>query len=357
LNNLYYTAEIGKLGGVATFRTNLLRSLEKSVGITYFPHPNDRLFFYELTKVYKKILAKEFDIIHFTVAPNLVNSSPVLLKLARARNIPTILNVHGMLQVENLILGLPFESISRSLSDSIAYYKRVDKIVVNSEFMRNNLCKFYKLDIEKIEVIPNGVDIKRFSNCSHKIALSGNPSILFLARPTKLKGIDIMIRAIAKLKFDLPNLKLHIVGNCQKTNDYVSHLIKEQKVEENVVFHGEANSSLVPSYFKSANIFVNPSRYEGFGITILEAMASGTPIIASNIKSFNEILIDGKNALFFRAMDPDDLSEAILTLYKDPNLGKQLAQHALQEVKKYSWSAVAQKYLSLYKSVYNSSLK
>ena len=356
MNNLYYTAEIGKLGGVATFRTNLLRFLSRNVNITYFPHPTDRSFLSDITNVYKKILTKEFDIIHFTVAPNLVNSSPILLKLARARNIPTILNVHGMLQVENLISGLPFESFSRSLADSIAYYESVDKIVVNSEFMRNNLCKFYGVNIEKIEVIPNGVDIERFSNCYQKIALNGDPSILFLARPTKLKGIDVLIRAIAKLKFELPNLRLHIVGNYQKTNEFVKILIKEEKVEKNVVFHGEANSLLVPSYFKSANLFVNPSRYEGFGITILEAMASGIPIIASNIKSFNEILIDRKSALFFRPMDTDDLSKAILTLYKDPNLGKQLSQRALKDVMKYSWSSVAQKYLSLYRSLYNSSL-
>lgn len=361
MNILYYIEEpkTGK-GGVVNVASYLSEALSKKADVTYFPRLlNSEKGVLNLFNVYRKYVMGEFDLIHFNLVPSWMNGSPILLKSARLRRIATVLVIHGLIQMENMLeteLSLNRLEYKRRLEYKInilsvlSSCNSVDRIVVNSKFMRTNVCTFYGISPDKIVVIPNGVDIERFSGCIHKIALDGDPSILFLGYLSKIKGLDILIRAIAKLRFELPYLKLHVVGHGDAGGEWASLLVKQQGVEKYVIFHGAADPSLVPAYYKSANIFVSPSRYEGFGITILEAMASGIPIIASNIESFNEILTDGENAIFFKSEDVDALSKAILTLYQDPNLRKQISQSALKEVTKYSWSIIAQKYISLYES-------
>ncbi len=151
--------------------------------------------------------------------------------------------------------------------------------------MRNNVVVWYRLNRDKVAVIPNGVDLKMFTGNNDRILLEGDPSILYVGHFARLKGVDILIQAIAKLRIELPNIKLHLVGRGD-----VSHfalLAKKEGIEKHVVFHGWAEHSMLPSYYKSADICVFPSRHEGFGIVILEAMASGIPVIASNIPSFS----------------------------------------------------------------------
>ena len=116
-----------------------------------------------------------------------------------------------------------------------------------------------------------------------------------------------------------------------------------------VFFHGWAPDSMVPRYYKSADICVFPSRLEGFGIVILEAMASGIPIIASNTGGIREIISNGKNGMLFKPGDADALSKAILALYQDLDLRKKISQAALKTVTEYNWENIAERYISLYK--------
>ena len=118
-----------------------------------------------------------------------------------------------------------------------------------------------------------------------------------------------------------------------------------------MIFHNWVTQSIAASYYKSADICVFPSRHEGFGIVILEAMASGTPVIASDIPSFREILSDGIDGTLFKNEDVDSLCEAVLALYNNPRLRTQLTSNATQKVTQYSWDKIAEKYVSLYNSL------
>ena len=96
----------------------------------------------------------------------------------------------------------------RALSDC----NLADRIVVNSEYMRNNVVVWYRVNRNKVVVIPNGVDLKMFAGSNERILLEGDPSVLYVGHFSRLKGVDILIRAIAKLTSELPNIKLHLVG-------------------------------------------------------------------------------------------------------------------------------------------------
>jgi phosphatidylinositol alpha-mannosyltransferase len=233
------------------------------------------------------------------------------------------------------------------LIHNLAFYNLVDRIVVNSEYMRTNAVTWYGIERDKIEVIPNGVDLRRFTGNDDKPVLDGDPTILYLGLLSSRKGIDVLIQAVAKLQSELPNMKLHLVGGGQM-NDF-QLLAKKKGIEKHVVFHGWAAHSMVPRYYKSADICVFPSRHEPFGITILEAMASGTPIIASNIGGFREILSNGKNGILFKSEDADALSKAILILYQDVGLRKKISHNALRTVMEYCWENIAERYVSLYR--------
>ena len=290
---------------------------------------------------------KEFDIIHFNFAPTWINGSSMLLKFAKGRGSHTVLNIHGITQLEHKLEPAAGSISYIALLNTLKSCKVVDRVVVNSEYMRTNVVTWYGINRDKIVVIPNGVDLRRFNACDDKLVLDGDPAILYLGHLTRRKGVDVLIQAIAKLRSELPDMKLHLVGSGYM-NDF-QLLAKKKGIEKYVVFHGWAAYSMVPRYYKSADICVFPSRHEGFGIVILEAMASGIPIIASNIGSHREIVSNGKNGILFKPCDADALSKAILAFYQDLDLRKKISHTALKTVVKYSWENIVERYVSLYR--------
>ena len=302
-------------------------------------------------KVFSQFVKKEFDIIHFNANPAWINGSSMLLRFAKLTQTPTILNIHGIPQLERIA-----EKVNDSVSFSdwmptLIYCNLADRIVVNSEFMRNNVVAWYRVNPQKVVVIPNGVDQKIFTNCDNRMPLDGDPSVLYIGHFSTLKGVDILIQSIAHLKSQFPNIKLHLVGS--GNDHYFSLIAKKEGIEKNVVFHGWAKQPVAACYYKSADICVFPSRHEGFGLVVLEAMASGIPIIASDIPSFREIISDGVDGKLFKTEDSGALSKAIVNLSQDPQLRKELSLNAYQKASQYSWENIADKYILLYKSLLN----
>ncbi len=300
-------------------------------------------------KVFSQFVKKEFDIIHFNANPAWINGSSILLRLAKLRQTSTVLNIHGIPQLER-VANKTDDSVSFiDWMPTLRYCNLADRIVVNSEFMRHNVITLYRVNPDKVVVIPNGIDLKMFTNCNCRIPLEGDPSLLYIGHFSTLKGVDILIKAIAQLKSQLPNIKLHLIG--RGNDQYFELLAKKEGIENSLVFHGWAKQSMAASYYKSAEICVFPSRHEGFGLVILEAMASGSPVIASDIPSFKEIISDGIDGKLFKSEDPIDLSKAILALHQDALLRNYLCHNALRTALKYSWENIADKYIFLYKSL------
>jgi glycosyltransferase involved in cell wall biosynthesis len=216
--------------------------------------------------------------------------------------------------------------------------------------MKKKAALLYGIDTSKIVVIPNGIDLVEFNNNNGKIALEGDPAILNVGLVSYVKGFDILIRAVALLRPELPKLKVHFVGYV--TEEFIN-LAKEEGVEDSLVFHGEVEHSIMDKYFSSADIFVIASRTEGFPLALIEAMASGIPVVASNIGSLREIISDGTDGILFQSEDSVALSNAILQLYRNPILRKMLSDNGLKTSRKYDWEIIAEKYIILYKNLAN----
>jgi phosphatidyl-myo-inositol alpha-mannosyltransferase len=146
-------------------------------------------------------------------------------------------------------------------------------------------------------------------------------------------------------------LKVHLVGYASK--EYLD-LVKRKGLDDFFVFHGRIPHPLIPKYLKSADFGIYGSiLYEGFGISLVEAMASGLPVIASDIDTYRQIVSDGQDGLLFGRSNADALSKAILTMSTDFTLRRKISQNAQITTAKYDWGNIAEEYLSLYREISN----
>jgi glycosyltransferase involved in cell wall biosynthesis len=351
LNILFYgEPDIAQGGGVNKVAYYLPKALSKKEKVTYLRGISSNQDFPQIYfNVFRQFIKKDFNVFHFGANPVWINGSSMLLRFAKLRQTKTVLNIHGIPQLERSAEQWPKSVSNYAWMNTLNNNKMANRIVVNSEYMRNNVIHWYGLNRDKVVVIPNGVDLKMFIGKNDRILLDGEPSILYIGHFSRLKGVDILIHAIANLKSEFPNVKLHLVG---RGNDRAFALqAKKLDIEKHVIFHSWAQQSMVASYYKSADICVFPSRLEGFGIVILEAMASGIPVIASNIPTFRELISNGIDGCLFKSEDADALSREVIALYRNPCLRKEISHNAFEKVKNYSWEKIADKYISLYKEL------
>jgi glycosyltransferase involved in cell wall biosynthesis len=362
MNVLFYRQSGPITGGAGNVAYYLTKALEKKVNLTYFPGRISYSYPVNLLHVYSAFLKRKFNIIHFNVSPSIiqyrrtlrwVDGNYLLLKYAKTRGSCSVLNIHGITPLENEP-SQKQKYLALKTLDTAKACKKADGIIVNTEYMRSKVIAWYGANSDKIAVIPNGVDLEMFSVQNRRIVLSGDPAILFVGHLWWVKGVDILLQAMVRLKSALPEVKLHLVGDehgHKYENDY-KLVAKRNGLERQVIFHGVVPHSIIPYYYKSATLCVLPSRHEGFSITMLEVMASGTPFVASDIGTFRDILHDGENALLFKSGDAVSLSTAILRLCADSGLRRKISQNASKTVMNYSWDSIAERYVSLYTSLF-----
>ena len=222
------------------------------------------------------------------------------------------------------------------------------EVIVNSNYMKNELQRLFGLPYEKINVVPNGVNINLFNEVERDYdfrrhyAMDNEKIILFMGRLVYEKGIQNLIAAMPKILANYHDAKLIICGK--------GGMIDELRTQANrlglgnqVYFAGYMNSKNVQKMYKCADVSVFPSTYEPFGIVALEAMLSGTPVVVSDIGGLNEIVDHGINGMKSYAGNANSLADSILTLLFDQKLCANVVKNAQAKVKKdYNWQKIAQ---------------
>lgn len=355
INILYYMESRSSVGGVANVAYYLPRILDKKVNIIYFPRfKPEPQYFIHLLDIFIKFLRGEFNIVHFNTVPAFINGGFMLLMLAKKFGVKTCLNIHGIMPLEQSIDPVNPLSYGLKLLATIVACKIADRIVVNSKWMRDKVTFWYRVSPRKAVVIPNGVNLKDFSRHIKKPKLDGNPAIISIGRLNNIKGIkgvDILIKAMSMLTLKLSCIKLYIIGS-GKLEKY-QRLVKNEGLEKHVFFLGEIPRESVIKLLNCCDICIIPSIYEPFGIVVLEALASGTPVIASKTGGIPEIITSGESGLLVKPNNPKALAEAILKLSYDKNLKERLSQKALRTAAKYDWNNIAEKYVQLYQEMIN----
>jgi len=233
-------------------------------------------------------------------------------------------------------------SLKGKLTKYIAI-KLIDKFIAISNAVRNDFMVGTSMNGENIKVIPNGIPLQKFRRREQS---HDSLEIICVARlESEKKGQDILIRALAKLKKDGIEFFCKFVGEGQ-SRGYLERLVVEYSLGDNIKFLGSRSD--VPELLANAGIFILPSRWEGFGITIIEAMAIGIPVVASNIDGPKEIITDSQNGLLFESENEYELSEKIKMLFNADNLRDRLVNNAFLSVHEYSIEKMYNKYLAVY---------
>ena len=271
---------------------------------------------------------------HFAGAPTFF----LLIYLFLFRN-KLIVSLHGA-DVEDL----PFESgISMLIFKKIL--KKADFITANSSYKLNKAVKIAPFIKDKAKVIYNGINLKEFKNVEPYQYTKRY--ILSVGRLVYKKGFDVLLRAFSIVVKDIKDIVLIVAGDGTERKT-LEKMVNKFNLDEWVKFYGWATALEVKKLLKGCEMLVLPSRNEPFGIVILEAMASGRPVIATRSGGPEEIIIDGQNGLLVEKENAQDLGMAILRLLGDKNLQGRIIEGAFTFVEKFQISNTAKEYLNTF---------
>ena len=183
--------------------------------------------------------------------------------------------------------------------------------------------------------------------------------VLFVGRIEPLKGVDTLIKAVSCLRIDVKQVTLAIIGG--DPNESPEKMSREmtrlQKMCDDlcmgrmVLFLGKRAQDTLPYYYSAADVFVMPSHYESFGMVALEAMACGTPVIASQVGGLAFLIQDGETGYHVPDQSPDELCEKLALLLGEPHQRQTMGLRAANYARNYAWANVAPKIVDVYKSL------
>jgi len=297
------------------------------------------------------IIKKEgFDVIHahWSLPQGLVG-----LWCKRIFKIPCVTTIHG-----SDIFGLKSPWV-RALNTKVIKYS--DVCTANSKATARVACETYGR--KNIEIIPVGVDdtffFKKTPNVDaikRELGIDGRV-VLFIGRLIDLKGVDYLIKATPEVLKRCPDINVLLVGSGPQ-KEYLMNLSKDLGVENRVVFIDKVAQDEILKFYAIASVFVLPSivnargETEGLGVVLLEAMASGVPVIGSNVGGIPDIITDGETGLLATQKDHDDLADKIIKLLTDEELRKNVTENALRPVKtNLSWEVIADRFVRIYKDL------
>ncbi len=222
----------------------------------------------------------------------------------------------------------------------------VDRIAAATPHERDQIARLYGISPQRISVIPCGVDLCHFKPQDRKFAraalgLNGDPTVLFVGRPDPLKGGDLLIQALGLL--EQPATALMVGGTLEGDSqlEHLRALAQEHGLQDQVRFIGAVPQKDLPRYYSAADLMVVPSYYESFGLVAVEALACGTPVIATKVGGLQYIVQDGENGFLIPWRCAGLFAETIETTLSDGELLAQLRTAARPSVLRYSWRAVA----------------
>ena len=266
--------------------------------------------------------------------------------LKQSYKIPIVSTIHATEAGRNSGIH---DDVQRYINDTewLLTYESAD-VIVNSNYMKCELQRLFGLPFDKINVIPNGVNLNNFNgidrdyNFRRQYAMDNEKIILYLGRLVYEKGVQNLISAMPKILDRYHDAKLIIAGKGGMIEE-LKNQVKCLGIENKVYFTGYLDSKSVQKMYKCADVAVFPSTYEPFGIVALESMLSGTPTVVSDVGGLNEIIEHGITGMKSYAGNPNSIADSVLELLFDPQLCNNISKNAKAKVKSsYNWNKIAQ---------------
>lgn len=315
----------------------------------YMIHPNNfidwimQLNFNMLSKA-TEIINKEggFDVIH--AHDWLVTYAAKSLK--NAYDIPIVATIHATEAGRNS--GIHDET-QRYINDTewLLTYEATE-VIVNSNYMKNEIQRLFGLPFDKINVIPNGINLSNFTGIERdydfrrQYAMDNEKIILYVGRLVYEKGVQHLIAAMPKILSNYNDAKLIIAGRGGMMDELRAEA-SNLGLNDKIYFTGYLNSKQVQKMYKCADVAVFPSTYEPFGIVALEAMLVGVPTVVSDVGGLDEIVTHGVDGMKSYAGNANSIADSVTALLYDHQLATNVSKKAKQKVKdQFNWEKIAQ---------------
>ncbi|MDA0245322.1 MAG: glycosyltransferase [Chloroflexi bacterium] len=315
--------------------------------------------------------AAEYDLIHshYWLSGLVAEGLRDAWEVERGVRIPIVQMFHTLGHMKNQINPTEAERAPQSRLDGETriIHEIADCVVAATPAEETQLMALYGADPRKIVVIAPGVDLGRFQPIDRTAARKqiGIPcqgkNIMFVGRIEPLKGIDTFIEAAAILRDHHPEMMactcFSIVGGDPWAEDLDEEMARLQAlsrqlgVTDLVGFLGSKNQNLLPYYYAAAEVVVMPSHYESFGLVALEAMAMGTPVIASEVGGLAYLVRDGRTGFHIPPRNPAMLADRLCVLLSDRALRDELGREARRHALQYDWGLIAGRIAGLYEEL------
>jgi D-inositol-3-phosphate glycosyltransferase len=288
-------------------------------------------------------------------------------QLKAAWGVPVVHMFHTLGVMKRRVARLPGEAEGEyRIQGEKEVLELADRIIAATPAELAQLQWLYQTDIHKVVVIPPGVDLSRFYPIPSDEAREfiGVPpcerTLLYVGRIEPLKGIDTLIQAIALMRanggFSQPLFCLTVIGGDPDlspgtTSDEMARLkaiCDQYGLGDLVIFLGQRGQDTLPYYYSAAEAVVVPSHYESFGMVALEAMACGTPVVASQVGGLAFLVQDGVTGFTVPFDEPQALADRLSTLILNPELRRKLGEQAADFAQEYSWDKIAARIVKVY---------
>jgi phosphatidyl-myo-inositol alpha-mannosyltransferase len=288
----------------------------------------------------KEVLEREkFDIIHLhePLAPTLCTT---VLRLSKSINIGTF---HATESRPSYRWSRPL--LLRSFLKK--WFERLDGRIAVSPPARDFINKHFP---STYDIIPNGIDLDYFSPANSPLPefQDEKTNILFVGRLENRKGLEYLLKAYRLIKPDCPNCRLIVVGPGTRLRRKYEKNIAESGLPD-VVFTGRVDYKELPRFYKTADIFCAPATgHESFGIVLLEAMATGKPVIASDISGYRSVITDGLDGILVPPKQEVPLAQAISSLMQNKTLRLQIGEKGRRKSLDFGWDKVSRRVMDYY---------
>jgi len=277
--------------------------------------------------------------------------------LAREWGVPHVATFHTLAEVKSRARAGEDEAGPRSVTER-RVAAAADSIIVFTAHERGALRRLYDVSEEKVCVVPAGVDLALFRPGDQRAArdrlgLNGHCTLLYVGRLAPIKGVEVLMHTVASTEAPRAVRLLVVGGSGEHDREYqrMRHLVRELAIQDRVDFLGSLNHDLLPLYYQAADVCVVPSYYESFGLVALEAMACGTPVVASRVAGLQTIVRDNRSGYLVPWHCPDAFADRLEVLLANDILRESMGREARSIAQSMSWdgtaSGVAQVYAGL----------
>ncbi|QEH34773.1 D-inositol 3-phosphate glycosyltransferase [Aquisphaera giovannonii] len=305
----------------------------------------------------------KYDLVH----ANFFMSALVACEIKRATGVPFVVTFHALGKVRRVHQGGADSFPQERLAIEERAVAEADRVIAECPQDEQDLLEHYRADPRKVETIPCGFDHSEFgpidrAEARRRLGLPADgPIVLQLGRMVPRKGVDNVIRGLARLRSSRGvAARLLVVGGESREPDPAAtpeigrllEVAREEGVADAVTFVGSRGRRELRDYYAAADVFASTPWYEPFGITPLEAMACGTPVVGAAVGGIKATVVDGETGYLVPPHDPEALAARLADLLGDPAGAREFGRRAIRHVNaRYTWRSVAGSISDLYEVV------